>query len=54
MTDVLSAVRARLTTHFAERGSTAEPVGASVTFLGADPIEVLRYGPTDGLSLIHI
>ena len=48
MTDVLGAVRARLTTHFAGRGSSAEPVGASVTFLGADPIEVLRYGPTDG------
>ena len=48
MTDVLGAVRAHVTTHFAGRGSTAEPVGASVTFLGADPIEVLRFGPTDG------
>ena len=48
MTDVLAAVRDRLATYFAGRGSTAEPVGASVTFLGADPIEVLRYGPTEG------
>nr|WP_155906970.1 MULTISPECIES: suppressor of fused domain protein [unclassified Mycolicibacterium] len=36
-----------MATYFAGRGSTADPVGASVTFLGADPIEVLRYGPTD-------
>lgn len=47
MTDVLAAVKAHVTAYFAGRGSTAEPVGASVTFLGADPIEVLRYGPTD-------
>ncbi|HEX7825954.1 MAG TPA: suppressor of fused domain protein [Mycobacterium sp.] len=40
MTDVLAEVRARLDEHFA-----AEPVSASVTFLGAESIDVLRYGP---------
>ncbi|MDR3665183.1 MAG: suppressor of fused domain protein [Mycobacterium sp.] len=50
MVDVLGAVRAQLTEYFAEHGSTGEPVGASVTFLGADTIEVLRYGPAaDGV-----
>lgn len=45
MTDVLTEVRARLTEHFAAAGITAEPVSASVTFLGAESIEVVRYGP---------
>jgi hypothetical protein len=45
VTDVLAEVRARLTEHFAAAGITAEPVSASVTFLGAESIEVLRYGP---------
>ncbi|MBN9634038.1 MAG: suppressor of fused domain protein, partial [Actinobacteria bacterium] len=48
MTDVLGAVRAHVAAYFAGRGSAAVPVGASVTFLGADPVEVLRFGPTDG------
>ena len=42
MTDVLAEVRARLDEHFA-----TEPVSASVTFLGAESIDVLRYGPDD-------
>ena len=45
MTDVLTEVRARLDEHFAAAGIDAEPVSASVTFLGAESIEVLRYGP---------
>lgn len=45
MTDVLAEVRARLDEHFAAAGIDAEPVSASVTFLGAESIEVLRYGP---------
>jgi hypothetical protein len=45
VTDVLAEVRARLDEHFAAAGITAEPVSASVTFLGAESIEVLRYGP---------
>ena len=44
MTDVLTEVRARLDEHFAAAGIIAEPVSASVTFLGAESIEVLRYG----------
>jgi hypothetical protein len=45
VTDVLTEVRARLNEHFAAAGIAAEPISASVTFLGAEPIEVLRYGP---------
>ncbi|MDT5119721.1 MAG: hypothetical protein QOE30_5460 [Mycobacterium sp.] len=45
MTDILATVRARLDEHFAAAGIDAEPVSASVTFLGAESIEVLRYGP---------
>jgi hypothetical protein len=50
VTDVLIEVRARLNEHFVAAGLTAEPVSASVTFLGAESIDVLRYGPTgDGV-----
>lgn len=31
--------------HFAAAGLTAEPATARVTFLGVEPIEVLRFGP---------
>lgn len=47
MTDVLTAVRAHLGEHFRRAGVTAEPVAASVTFLGTERIEVLRFGPDD-------
>jgi hypothetical protein len=48
VTDVLAAVRARLDEHFAQAG---EPDSASITFLGAERIEILRYGPgSDGPS----
>ncbi|GAC1645334.1 MAG: suppressor of fused domain protein [Mycobacterium sp.] len=37
--------------HFARVGITAEPDGASVTFLGTERIDVLRFGPSpDGVS----
>lgn len=52
MTDVLAAVRAHLGEHFNAAGITAEPVSASVTFLGTERIEVLRFGPA-GLDLYH-
>ncbi len=52
MTDVLAAVRAHLGEHFNAAGITAEPVSASVTFLGTERIEVLRFGPV-GLDLYH-
>jgi Suppressor of fused protein (SUFU) len=45
--DVLAEVRARLREHFARLGITAEPDAASVTFLGAEKIDVLRFGPDD-------
>jgi hypothetical protein len=45
VTDVLAVVRAGLDEYFAAAGITAEPVSASVTFLGTERIEVLRFGP---------
>jgi hypothetical protein len=44
VTDVLAEVRARLDGHFAAAGVVGDPVAATVTFLGAEPMEVLRYG----------
>ena len=43
MTQILARVRAHLRAHFSEAGLRAEPDVASVTFLGAGPIEVLRF-----------
>jgi hypothetical protein len=45
--DVLAEVRAHLREHFARGGITAEPDEASVTFLGTERIDVLRFGPDD-------
>ena len=47
MTDVLADVRAHLHAHFAR-----EPDAASVTFLGTQSIDVLRFGP-DGDGVVH-
>ncbi len=47
MTDVLAAVRAHLRAHFA-----TEPDAASVTFLGTQSFDVLRFGP-DGDGVNH-
>jgi hypothetical protein len=52
VTNVLTEVRARLNEHFAAAGIAAEPVSASVTFLGTESIDVLRYGP-DGDGVHH-
>lgn len=50
MTDVLAEVSARLREHFDRTGADGEPSVASVTFLGAESIEVLRFGPVaDGV-----
>jgi hypothetical protein len=46
--DVPAAVRAHVREHFARIGVTDEPVEASVTFLGTEKIDVLRFGPDDG------
>jgi hypothetical protein len=49
--DVLAQVRAHLREHFAGAGITAEPDEASVTFLGTERIDVLRFGPgADGVN----
>lgn len=45
MTAVLDRVRAHVGAHFAAAGLPAEPDSASVTFLGVERIEVLRFGP---------
>ena len=51
MIDVLAEVRAHLREHFARSGISAEPDEASVTFLGTERIDVLRFGPdADGVS----
>jgi hypothetical protein len=47
VTDVLAEVRARLSAHF-----DREPDAASVTFLGTQSFDVLRFGP-DGSGVIH-
>ena len=48
MSDILELVRAHLRDYFALQGITAEPESASVTFLGTDRIDVLRFaGPSD-------
>jgi hypothetical protein len=53
VTHVLDQVREHLRDHFAQAGFgglNAEPDSASVTFLGTQPIEVLRFRPgADGL-----
>jgi hypothetical protein len=47
VTDVLAEVRARLSAYFAR-----EPDAASVTFLGTQSFDVLRFGPGDD-GVIH-
>jgi hypothetical protein len=50
VTQILARVRAHLRAHFSEAVLRAEPDVASVTFLGAEPIEVLRFIPgADGV-----
>jgi Suppressor of fused protein (SUFU) len=52
VTEVLAEVRAHLRAHFAGAGITGEPDSASVSFLGTEPIEVLRFGP-DRDGVVH-
>ena len=47
MIDVLAKVRSHLSEHFARAGIIADPDEASVTFLGTERIDVLRFGPDD-------
>jgi hypothetical protein len=52
VTDVLAKVRAQLCEHFAGAGIVGEPDAASVTFLGTERIDVLRFGPDDA-GVVH-
>ncbi len=56
MTKPLAAVRAHLRSHFAQAGADSEPDTASVTFLGAEPIEVLRFrsGAGDVVNYVSV
>lgn len=54
MTAERDRVRAHLRSHFAETGIDAEPDAASVTFLGLEPIEVLRFGPGTDRVVHHV
>jgi hypothetical protein len=47
VTQTLVRVRSHLRAHFAEQGIDTEPDVASVTFLGTEPIEVVRFAPGD-------
>ncbi len=53
MTQTLGRVRAHLRAHFSEAGIDTEPDAASVTFLGAEPFEVLRFRPGDSDGVVH-
>ncbi|HUB58258.1 MAG TPA: suppressor of fused domain protein [Mycobacterium sp.] len=55
MTQTLARVRAHLSAHFSATGFGPEPDAASVTFLGAEPIEVLRFHPghSDSAGIVH-
>lgn len=50
MTRHLDRVRAHLRGYFADAGIESEPDSASVTFLGTETIEVLRFRSYDGLT----
>jgi Suppressor of fused protein (SUFU) len=52
VTQSLAKVRAHLCAYFAEAGIDTEPDVASVTFLGAESIEVLRFRP-DADGIVH-
>jgi hypothetical protein len=45
VTQTLTQVRTHLQAHFRQAGIDTEPDVASVTFLGAEPVDVLRYRP---------
>ena len=52
MTDPLVTVAGHLRAHFASLGMDSEPDVASVTFLGVERIDVLRFGP-DPRGVLH-
>ncbi len=52
MTQILTRVRTHLQAQFRQAGIDTEPDVASVTFLGAEPVDVLRYRP-DTDKVVH-
>jgi hypothetical protein len=52
VTDVTAGVRAHLRNHFAGAGVSAEPDAATVTFVGLEPVDVVRFGP-DPQGVVH-
>jgi hypothetical protein len=53
---MLDDIRAHLRAHFAAKGFDIEPDSASVTFLGVERIDVLRFGPLaepGGRAVVH-
>ncbi len=50
MIDVLAAVREHVREHFTRLGVTADPEAASVTFLGTEKIDVLRFAGANGVA----
>lgn len=54
MTQTLTQVRAHLQAHFRRAGIDTEPDVASVTFLGAEPVDVLRYRPAADATVHYV
>ena len=54
MSSPLDLVGAHLRTHFVAAGIESEPEVASVTFLGVERIDVLRFGPDDAGVYHHV
>jgi len=50
VSSLLQQVRDHVRGHFAGIGIESDPDSASVTFLGVERIEVLRFGPADGVA----
>ncbi len=54
MSDVLAAVRAHLVEHFAGVGVVARPDEASVTFLGSERIDIVRFVMPDDAGTQYV
>jgi hypothetical protein len=52
VSQTLDRVRAHLRAHFLQAGIDADPDVATITFLGAEPLEVLRFRP-DAAGVVH-
>ncbi len=54
MSEVLAQVRAHLDAHFSAAGVTSAPHTASITFVGVEPIDVVRFPPDPAGVLHHV